>query len=366
MIAPLIIALFCYSAAVGILIFGLARPAGKVRESRGQSPGVSVVIPFKNEAANLKKLLDSLACQRYDGPYEVILVNDCSTDGYASVTSSGSWRCAVKVIDSPYSADRGLSSKQQALDLGIRSATFDWIALTDADMVLSPKWIDSLVSAASGGATMVFGHTAMRSPGGATLFGWLQSFQLSTLFAVAYALHRTGIGGSCMGNNLLIAKKTYTSLGGFDAIGYSMVEDRSLLLAVRKGGEAVATPEPFAPTAETLPCATFVQYRNQLLRWAYGGLRWNSILTPLAVILVLQNLAVIGAISGILPYGVSLLAATNLLVTWLFIFMAFRKTRSTSSALYFPIFYPVLFLETLLLPLTFIFRRPVVWKERSV
>ncbi len=367
MIVPTVgFVLLCYTACLAILFFGLAKTVQKPPPMSGAMPGVSIVIPFKNEAANLEKLLDSLASQHYDGPYEVILVNDCSTDRYKDVISLHRLSCPIRILDSVFSADRGLSSKQQALDLGIRGAAFDWIALTDADMVLSPEWILSLMTATVRGAEFVFGHTVMRPLSAHPLFGWFQSYQLATLFTVAFALHRAGIGGSCMGNNLLVSKKAYREIGGFDAIGYTMVEDRALLLAFRKKGRAVAATEPFAPTASTLPCATFSRYGHQLLRWARGGFRWNSNLTFFAILLACQNYALIGAVSGVVPLCIALLSAGNLLATWLFVAMAFRVTRSRQNSVLFPLFYAAILLETLFLPLALIFRQRVVWKGRSV
>jgi biofilm PGA synthesis N-glycosyltransferase PgaC len=109
-------------------------------------PGVSVVIPFRNEARNLERLINSLESQKYPGAYEVILVNDGSTDDYESVLSLLRTRKPVKTIPSLFSAGRGLTSKQQALDTGIKAAAHDWIACTDADMLLEPRWLESLIS----------------------------------------------------------------------------------------------------------------------------------------------------------------------------------------------------------------------------
>ncbi len=367
MIIPIIAILLTYSGILAMLLYGLAKaalvlPPGKLPPM----PGVSIVIPFKNEAANLEKLLISLNSQRYEGKYEVILINDCSTDNYDIITSRQNWNFPLRILDSSYSPDRELSSKQQALDLGIRSASFEWVALTDADMVLAPGWIHSLVSATASGASFIFGHTAMEPLPGRAIFGWFQSFQLELLFAVAYALHHAGIAGSCMGNNVLLLRKAYEGCGGFDAIGYTMVEDRALLLAMRKNGYRIGSTEPFVPQATTMPCATHELFSNQLLRWARGGFRWNSNLAFFAVVLACQNFALIGAAAGICPAGISVLAAMNLLATWLFVALAFRLTGSRMSGLLFPVFMPGLLIETVLVPLGLVLRREITWKGRPM
>jgi len=367
MIIPIIAILLTYSGLLAVLLYGLAKIAPVPALGKPPIvPGVSIVIPFKNEAQNLEKLLTSLNSQLYEGIYEVILVNDCSTDNYKVATSQHCWSFPLRILDSSYSPDRELSSKQQALDLGIKSASFDWVALTDADMVLAPGWINSLVSAITGGASFIFGHTAMGQLPGRALFGWFQSFQLEVLFAVAYALHRAGISGSCMGNNLLLSRKAYAGCGGFDGIGYTMVEDRALLLAMRKNGYRIGTTEPFYPQATTMPCARPGHFASQLLRWARGGFRWNSNLALFAVVLACQNFAVMGATTGICPAGISVVAVINLLATWFFVAWAFRLTGSKLNGLLFPAFIPGLLLETVLLPLGLLFRREIIWKGRQM
>ena len=53
--------------------------------SSSEAPPISVVIPFKNEAHNLQRLIDSLLGQDYRGEFEILLVNDNSTDDFEGV-----------------------------------------------------------------------------------------------------------------------------------------------------------------------------------------------------------------------------------------------------------------------------------------
>ena len=241
--ALLLLTLLLYAGSIGVALIGLLSPrrtearwakfrqsamkdlrstqfnllwaSGKVRniapfqadQKPGRFPDVSIVVPFKNEAENLERLLSSLEAQDYQGYYEILLVNDGSTDGYKNSIALRLSNRPLRVIDSVYSAASPLTSKQQALDCGIRGAAGDWIALTDADMLLKPEWLSSLMNRAADKPDLVFGHTVIDASPAAGLFGKFQSFQLEVLFAVAYALHRAGIAGSCMGNNMLISRK---------------------------------------------------------------------------------------------------------------------------------------------------------------
>ena len=57
---------------------------------------VSVVVPVHDAEATLGRTLACLAAQDLDGPYEVIVVDDGSSDGTAALVASGS----AKLFDS--------------------------------------------------------------------------------------------------------------------------------------------------------------------------------------------------------------------------------------------------------------------------
>ena len=367
--AALLPILFLYAGFLCYLVWALARPRRgslAVGEKKAALPGVSIVIPFRNEAPHLRQLIASLKSQTYAGASEILLINDGSTDDFQDVLAACRAHAPIRVIDSAFSAERRLTSKQQALDCGIRGAAYDWIALTDADMVLEPGWLQTLVETAQRGADLVFGHTAMKTGSSPKVFRWFQSFQLETLFAFAYALNRGGIMGSCMGNNLLLSRKAYLQVGGFDALGYSITEDRELLAAVWKKKLRIAPVEPFHAAAITFPAPSAKGYYQQLLRWTYGGFGKSSNLSLLAAVAGGQNIALLVALTGILPVPVAVFAFCNMALTWIFVAAAFRKMRSKENALLWLPFSIVLLGETLLLIVSFIFRRPVTWKDRRI
>jgi glycosyltransferase involved in cell wall biosynthesis len=86
---------------------------------------VSVVIPVFNNEATVGRAIDSALAQQFDGGFEVIVVNDGSTDGTRAVMEKFGDRIAV--IDQPR---RGVSAARNA---GTRAAAGDYVALLDAD-----------------------------------------------------------------------------------------------------------------------------------------------------------------------------------------------------------------------------------------
>ena len=373
------------------------------------APGVSVVIPFRNEERNLPALLASIDGQNYGGAVEVILVNDGSTDGGADVIKKFAPRgknIFIEAVDLPQSADSDvkLTSKQRALDFGVDRSSYRLILFTDADMILEPTWAESMAeSHLSTGADMVFGHTAIMRIGidnaanavaninvgintntdtdtdeGADtlssriralirkLFVLLESYQLEYLFSFAYAFSKLNIMGSCMGNNVLITKEAYAACGGQRGVGYSIVEDRALLGLVRKRGFKTAACEPFTVTARTYPSRSMGQFADQALRWARGGLRPGGGLFAAGLLLLTQNIIFLLSMICALPPALILQCAANFMLTWLFLSISFHKNGAAASKILFPAHYIFMTVETIaFLPLV-LFKSGVKWKDRRV
>ena len=93
---------------------------------------VSIVIPARNEAHNLPRLLRSIASQEVK-PLEVIVVDDASTDGTAEVAAAR----GAKVVSPPALPD-GWRGKTWALHHGARTATGDVLIFMDADTWFEP------------------------------------------------------------------------------------------------------------------------------------------------------------------------------------------------------------------------------------
>jgi cellulose synthase/poly-beta-1,6-N-acetylglucosamine synthase-like glycosyltransferase len=329
-------------------------------------PGLSVVIPFRNEAHRMQALLSSLAAQDYRGPWEVVLVNDESVDRFREAIAPHTWSFPVSltVVDSVFTPSICLTSKQQALDKGVATAAHEWCVFTDADMVFEPNWLSLWADNATAERDLVFGHTEITRGGG--IFSAFQRFQLEFLFAAAYSFHAAGIDSSCMGNNLLVRKKAYEETGGMAAVGYSIVEDRDLYALFRRKRRNVAASHPFIPSSATFPCTTFHQFYHQMLRWARGGLSPHSALLWAAALFGAQNVLLLAAFFGLLSHANAIFSFVNFFLTMLYVHLAFKKTGSRESALFFPVFLCFMMAETAVFLASFVVTRKVAWKKRMV
>jgi glycosyltransferase involved in cell wall biosynthesis len=105
-----------------------------------EAPGVSVVMPVRNGMATLSRTLAAIQAQADGRPFEVIVVDDRSTDGSASWLADQARAGAIRLIAG---AGRGASA---ALNAGIREARHPVICQVDQDVELRQGWMSRLVS----------------------------------------------------------------------------------------------------------------------------------------------------------------------------------------------------------------------------
>ncbi len=98
-------------------------------------PVVSVVVPFHDSERHLAACIQSLLAQDIGEPFEVILVDNGSTDGSADIARRHS---RVTVLEEPR------PGAYAARNTGLRRARAPLIAFTDADCVVAGDWLGAI------------------------------------------------------------------------------------------------------------------------------------------------------------------------------------------------------------------------------
>lgn len=116
----------------------------KRRNVQKENHPISVIICARNEAENLLVNLPSILEQKHTD-YEVIVVNDCSTDNTEKVINEFTKKykhLRSTVINPDIKFSHG---KKLAVTLGIKAAKNEWLVFTDADCKAdSDQWLNRL------------------------------------------------------------------------------------------------------------------------------------------------------------------------------------------------------------------------------
>lgn len=108
-----------------------------------QVPLISVVIPVRNGGKLLDEQLEALARQTFDGPWEIILADNGSTDGTQARLYDWIDRLPLRLVDA---SDR--PGPAHARNVGGRAARAEVLAYIDADDVVDDRWLAELCAAA--------------------------------------------------------------------------------------------------------------------------------------------------------------------------------------------------------------------------
>ena len=210
-------------------------------------PSVAVIIPARDEAAILPKTLPSVLAQGYPGRARVVLVDDQSSDGTATLArqlaaARGGRGLGLAIVDGK-PAPAGWAGKPWAMAQGVELAMAapappEWLLFTDADIFHPPSGLRDLVGAALADRRACVSLMARLSTGS----GWERLLMPAFVyfFAQIYPLrwvndpHRrtAAAAGGCM----LVDADALKAVGGIDAIAAATIDDVALAKALKGGG----------------------------------------------------------------------------------------------------------------------------------
>ena len=168
----------------------------------------TIVVPFRNEAANLPLLLDSFSKLNYPNQlFEVILVDDESEEQF----SVSSFQFSVRIIDNIRASN---SPKKDAITTAMQIVKSDWIITTDADCVVPENWLATLDNYIQNhNVSMIAGAVTYDCKN--TFLNHFQQLDLASLQGATIGSFGIGKGFMCNGANLAYTKSLFKELNGF-------------------------------------------------------------------------------------------------------------------------------------------------------
>jgi glycosyltransferase involved in cell wall biosynthesis len=194
---------------------------------------VSIIIPARNEEANLGNCLCSFKSQT-GVAFEIIVVDDGSTDRTREIAQSVA---EVKVID-PEPLSDGWTGKNNALIAGANQAQADWLLFTDADTVHMPGSLAHALAEAKDQQADLLSYSPEQ-----VVVTFSERAVMPVVFAelaAKFPPHKvrnqnSGIAAA-NGQYILVRRPAYEAVGGHAAVATEILEDVALARLFRKAG----------------------------------------------------------------------------------------------------------------------------------
>ncbi len=365
----LLIIVYIYSLLILLFYLEIDKDPENDMPALKLSRSISVIVPFKNEADHLPRLLEDFARQSYPVEIrEIIFVDDHSTDSSASILAS-----IIEANEQMHqlSLPRGISGKKRALAYGIEHAMHDWIIQVDADCHIGPEFISSHVAfLEKHPSDLVAGIVSTWKGKGRFLesFERLDVLSLAGSAAGSFALGRPMM---CSGANLSYSKELYLETRKFDPVSnIASGDDMFLMIGARKLGRSLSYNTHREAMVMTAPVKDWQAMLAQRIRWGSktGSYRMADI-QLLALLVSLANISILLMplwlilYTGLWPW----LAGACFLKSLADFMLLFRMTGIAGARKNLKLFLPVslLYYPFFILSVLGAFRGKSVWKSET-
>lgn len=202
------------------------------------APDVSIIIPARNEEANLGACLESLIAQT-GVRFEIIVVDDGSTDQTRAIALSftGVRLIFPRALPNEVTAD-SCTGKNNALMAGVKDARAPWLLFTDADTVHLPGSLARALAEAKKEKADLLSY----SPEQIVETFWERAVmpvvfaELAAEFPPAKVRDRNSGTVAANGQYILVKRDAYERAGGHGAVANEILEDVALAKAFRRAG----------------------------------------------------------------------------------------------------------------------------------
>ena len=207
-------------------------------------PSVSIVLAVHDGEVETERNLPLLLSQDYQGEYEVIVVDESSTDETAEVLKRLKNNHKNLYVTFIPDSSHYVSRRKLALTIGVKAARHEWILFTDADChPADNQWLKAMAQHCSHDTELVLGAT--RYDVNATdyerveriICWWRNAYEAQKRDVYAYQGHNMMFRRKRFkeGNGFLGLKVLYNFLACADALGLAGLDLSAQLQCVQDG-----------------------------------------------------------------------------------------------------------------------------------
>ncbi len=236
---------------------------------KGKRPGaktdpVSVIICARNEAENLEKFLPSVLEQNYPS-YEVIVVNDCSTDRTDDILGLFLQKYPNLKVSSISKDPKFTHSKKLAQFIGIKAASSELLLFTDADCYPeTPEWISGMISHFDDSTDFVLGYGGYIRTSG--LLNRYIRYDSMTIAMQYLGMALRGIPYMGVGRNLAYRRSVFFANKGFRSHNHLASGDDDLFVNANATGNNTRVEFENETHTRSVPASSFPRWFAQKKR----------------------------------------------------------------------------------------------------
>ncbi|MFK8163169.1 MAG: glycosyltransferase [Lewinella sp.] len=270
---------FLAAASLQLFLWGYFLRDGLKKDSlfalEDQPPQpVSVIVCFRNEETNLEACLRSILKQEFAGAFEVLAVDDNSTDGSATIVKQLAIQDARLRLLAVGPTRPG---KKDALTFGIHNARHEHVLLTDADCTAATnQWLHLMTEPLRQGAEVALGIGFYSTNGQNKLSLW-QSFEAKYVLLKYMGFASRGLPYMGVGRNLAYTKTFFNNAGGLEAHADLPGGDDDLLIGGTASPQATARVVHPNSITTSAPATTWNEFFRQRMRHQSVGFRYQPI-----------------------------------------------------------------------------------------
>jgi hopene-associated glycosyltransferase HpnB len=260
-----------------------AAAANKVRNEADVWPSVVAIIPARDEADMIAHSVGSLLSQDYSGPFSVVVVDDQSTDGTASIASlaaSGARAAERLKIVTGNGPPPGWTGKLSAMRQGLAEVEAsaqapEFVLFTDADIAYAPHVLTRLVAIARAKNSVLTSlMVKLRCESAAER--WLAPafvFFFQMLYPFAWVNDPRRRTAAAAGGCMLVRREALHAAGGLEAVRSALIDDCALGALMKGQGSIWLGLTESVDSLRAYP--TFADFHRMVARCAFAELRYS-------------------------------------------------------------------------------------------
>ncbi|MGB0929339.1 MAG: glycosyltransferase [Chitinophagales bacterium] len=301
-----------YLLLIGIYVFGwVTMPDWIPKQGRKNfNTSVSILIPARNEEAHIIDCLRAILEQQYPAELlEIIVIDDFSTDKTTDLVEylvervSNLQLLQLKDLVTEEERKNLNSFKKKALELAIAQSQYELIITTDADCVMNPLWLQTIVGFYEEHHPQLIAAPVCYKDE-QNFAQRFQSLDFMGMMVSTGASVNLKMADMSNGANMAYTRVAFEAVNGFEGIDHIASGDDMLLMTKisKKFPNQIRFLKSLEATVYTYPQPDWSNFAQQRLRWASKSAQYKDkrITFFLAAVYLFNVSMVVNLIGGIL------------------------------------------------------------------